>query len=93
MAMARTMLIHQAAHWSQKLDTATETSGWPMAVQLATHICNHVPKIDNGLTPHKLWTATEEPVGKLNNLHAFGCPVHALKKSIADGKKMPRWEN
>ena len=62
MAMVRTMLIHQAAHWSQKLDTATETSGWPMAVQLATHICDHAPKIDNGLTLHKLWTGTEELV-------------------------------
>ena len=26
MAMARTMLIHQAAHWQQKLDTVAETS-------------------------------------------------------------------
>ena len=93
MAMARTMLIHQAAHWSQKLDTTTETSRWPMAVQLATHIYNHVPKIENGLTPHELWTRTKEPVGKLNNLHVFGCPVYVLKKSIADGKKIPRWEN
>ena len=93
MAMARTMLIHQAAHWSQQLDATAETSRWPMAVRLATHVYNHVPKMENGLTPHELWTRTKEPVGKLNNLHAFGCPVYALKKAIADGKKTPRWEN
>jgi len=38
MAMARTMLIRQAAHWQQKLDSATKTSRWPVGVQLATHI-------------------------------------------------------
>ena len=93
MAMARTMLIHQAAHWSQQLDATAETSRWPMAVRLATHVYNHAPKMENGLTPHELWTRTKEPVGKLNNLHAFGCPVYVLKKAIADGKKIPRWEN
>ena len=93
MAMARTMMIHQAAHWQQKLNTATETSRWPMGVQLATHIYNHVPKIENGLTTHELWTRTKEPIGKLNNLHVFGCPVYVLQKDIADGKKIPRWKN
>ena len=70
MAMGRTMLIHQAAHWQQKLDTAAETSRWPMAVKLATHIYNHVPKIENGLTTHEMWTRTREPKRKLHNLHA-----------------------
>ena len=93
MAVAGTMSFHQAAHWQQKLDTATETLRWPMGVQLATHVCNHVPGIENALTPHELWTRTEESVGKLHNLHVFGCPLCVLEKDIADGKKMPRWKN
>ena len=93
MAVGRTMLIHQAAHWQQKLDSAAETSRWPMAAKSATHICNHVPKIENGLTTHKMWTRTKEPMRKSHNLHVHGCPVCVLQKEIADGKKTPQWKN
>ena len=54
MAVARTMLIHQATHWQQKLDSAAETSRWPVGVQLATHIHNYAPKIKNGLITHEM---------------------------------------
>ena len=29
---------------------------------------------------------------KLHDVHAFGCPVHALQKKPADGMSTPRWE-
>ena len=64
-----------------------------MGVQLATHICNHVPEIENGLTPHKLWTRTKESLEKLHNSLVFGHPVHVLQKEMANGKKMPQWKN
>ena len=93
MAVASTMLIHQAAHWQQKLDSAAETSRWPVGVQMITHIHNHAPKIENRLTTHEMWTRANDPVRKSHNLHVFGCPMHVLQKEIADGKKMPRWKN
>lgn len=93
MSMARTMLMHQATHWSQQLETPTETSGWPMSVKPAAHICNHVPKPTTGLTAHELWTRTKEHLKKPHNIHVFGCPAYVLQKDIADGKKLPRWSD
>ena len=28
----------------------------------------------------------------MHDLHVWGCPVYVLQSSIADGKKIPRWQ-
>ena len=64
-----------------------------MAVQYAVHIWNHVPNPETGLCPSDLFTQTRFEQSKLHDIHVFGCPVYVLDKSIAGGKKIPRWNS
>ena len=50
------------------------------------------PNPETGLSPIDIFTKTRFPLSKLHDLHVFGCPVYVLKKQLADGKKIPRWE-
>ena len=66
---------------------------WPrLAVDYAVHIFNRVPDPETGLSPLDKFTNTREPVRRLHDLHVFGAPSYLLNKSIADGKKLPRWK-
>ena len=88
MAMARTMLMHSSIHWPEICDPTM----WPMAVQHAVWIYNHIPNPSNGLAPIDMWSKTKFPMTKLQNLHVFGSPVYILDKRIADGKSVGRWQ-
>ena len=88
MSIARTMLIHAAIHWPDMADSAL----WPMAVQHAVFLCNHVPNETTGMSAHDLFTKTRWQQSKFHDLHVFGCPVYVLEKHIADGMKIPRWK-
>ena len=48
MTTARTMMIHAAIHWHEMADTQL----WPMAVQYAVYLYNHLPSIETGESPH-----------------------------------------
>ena len=88
MAMARTMLMHSSIHWPEICDPTM----WPMAVQHAVWIYNHIPNPNSGLAPIDMWSKTKFPMTKLQNLHVFGSPVYILDKRIADGKSIGRWQ-
>ena len=88
MSIARTMMLHQAIHWP---DVATATL-WPLAVDHAVYLYNHMPNPANGLSPHDLMTKTRWPQSQLADCHVWGCPVYVLDKTISDGKKLPRWK-
>ena len=88
MASARTMMLHAAILWPDVADAQL----WPMAVDHAVFIHNHLPRQDNGLSPADLFTKQRWPHAKFHDLHVFGCPVYVLDKRIADGKKIPRWQ-
>ena len=88
MAMARTMLMHSSIHWPEICDPTM----WPMAVQHAVWIYNHIPNPSNGLAPIDMWSKTKFPMTKLQNLHVFGSPVYILDKRIADGNLIGRWQ-
>ncbi|KAI2511448.1 hypothetical protein MHU86_2884 [Fragilaria crotonensis] len=87
MAIARTMMLHAAIHWPAIADATL----WPLAVNHAVFLVNHVPDPRTGLCPADLFTKTRWEQRKLNNLHVWGCPVYVLDKMISDGKKLPRW--
>jgi transposase InsO family protein len=57
MAITRSMLIHSAVHWPAVADTQL----WPMAVQHAVYIWNHMPSEKNGLSPIDVFTRTRWP--------------------------------
>ena len=88
MMIARTMMLHAAIHWPDVADACL----WPMAVQHAVFLYNHVPDLSTGLSPHDLFTRTRWPQRKFHDLHVWGCPVYVLDKTISDGKKVPRWK-
>jgi hypothetical protein len=89
MSIARTMMLHSAVHWSSVADPCL----WPMAVSHAVYIWNHMPDERHGLSPQDLFTKTRWPQQKFQDLHVWGCPIYVLDKTLADGKKIPKWES
>ena len=87
-SISRAMLIHAAIHWPDVTDPQT----WPMAVAFAVWLINHVPTPETGLSPHDVFTKTRFPQSKFHDIHVFGCPAYVLRKKIADGHKIPRWQ-
>ena len=87
MSIARTMMLHAAIHWPDMADPSL----WPMAVQHAVFLHNHVPSPTTGLCPHDLFFKTRWSQTKFHDLHVWGCPVYVLDKTLSDGKKLPRW--
>ena len=47
MKIARTIMIHAAIHWPAMADPAL----WPMAVNHATFLYNHIPNEASGFSP------------------------------------------
>ena len=88
MSIARTIMLHAAIHWP---DTADPTL-WPMAVDHAVYLYNHMPDPNTGVSPADLFTKTRWEQKKFQDLHVWGCPVYVLDKTISDGKKLPRWQ-
>ena len=88
MQVARTMMLHAAIHWPEMADP----SFWPMAVQHAVFLWNKMPTVETGLSPHDIFTRSRWPQSKFHDIHTWGCPVYVLAKTIADGKKIPRWQ-
>jgi hypothetical protein len=87
MSIARTMMLHAAIHWPDVADPRL----WPMAVQHAVFLYNHMPSLESGLSPHDLFTKTRWEHRRFLDLHVWGCPVYVLDKTLSDGKKIPKW--
>ena len=88
MSIARTMMLHSAVHWPDVADAGL----WPFAVLHAVYIWNHCPNPHTGISPSDLFTKSRWPHSRFHDLHVWGCPVYVLDKTIADGKKIPKWK-
>ena len=88
MSITRAMLIHQALHWPALSDPQL----WPMCVVHAVYLWNHVPDASTGLSPNDLFTRSRWKLSRFHDLQVFGCPAYVLSKTIADGKKIPKWK-
>jgi hypothetical protein len=51
-----------------------------------------MPDPGTGLSPSDIFTRTQYALDKFHDLHVWGCPAYVLDKTIADGKKLPRWK-
>ena len=88
LSIVRTMMLHATIHWPE----VANTSLWPMAVDHAVYLYNHVPN-ELSLAPIDIFTCTRWTQSKFHDLHVWGCPVYVLNSStIADGKKLPCWK-
>ena len=88
MSISRAMMLHAAVHWPEMADPVL----WPMAVQHAVCLHNHVPNPSTGLAPTDIFSKTRWPQSKLHDLHVWGSPACLLNHTIADGKKIPKWK-
>ena len=83
MSIARTMMLHTAVHWPDLADPTL----WPMAVDHAVYLWNHLPSDTTGLSPSDLFTKTRWPQQRFHDLHVWGCPVYVLEKLFLMGKR------
>jgi hypothetical protein len=88
--MARTMLLHAAIHGP---DGFVSTQLWPMAMDYAAWLYNHIPKMDSGVAPVELWSRmAQSTVMLLDDCHVWGCPVYVLEPKLQkSGVKIPKW--
>ena len=86
-SMARTMMIHCHLHWPDGFSPNL----WPMALDYAVWIYNHVPREDSTLSPMELFTGVKEHCSQLRRLRVWGCPSYVLDPRLQDGKKVPKW--
>ena len=87
MSMARTMMLHAAIRWPDVADPSL----WPLAVDQAVYIYNHVPNAKSGQSPEDLYSRTTWPRHQLQDIHVWGAPAYVLDSAMQDGKKLPRW--
>ena len=89
--MARTMLLHAAM---RSPDGFVRTDLWPMAMDHATWIYNHLPKMDSGVSPMELWSRSiTSTADLLMDCHVWGCPVYVLEPKLQkSGIKIPKWD-
>ena len=88
MNITRAILFHQSIHWPEM----SQPDLWPMAVQHAVYLYNHIPHERTGVSPHDLFTRTRWPHSKFQDLHVWGCPLYALDHNLANGMSIPRFK-
>ena len=88
--MARTMMLHAAM---RSADGSLNTDLWPMAMDYAVWIYNHLPRRDSGASPEELPTRTTSDTPLLlADCHVWGCPVFVLEPKLQkSGIKIPKW--
>ena len=86
--LARAMLIHAALRWPASHDLTL----WPLCLEHAVYVWNHVPSRSDSLSPEEKWTGTKSDHHELRRLHPWGCPAYVLEPTLQDGKKLPKWK-
>ncbi len=85
---ARTMMFHSAICWPSE----TDLSLWPLAVNYAVHLYNHIPNPQSGLSPMEIWSSSKSSYSAITHAQTWGCPVYVLQPKLQDGQKIPKWE-
>jgi len=88
MSMARTIMLHSTIWWPDVADSSL----WPMAVDYAVYIYNHIPNVVSGLLPIELATHTAQQSTDFITLHVWGSPAYVLDPKLQDGHKLPEWK-
>jgi hypothetical protein len=66
------MMVHAAVHWpSNGFDNVRL---WPLAIQHAVWLFNHVPNRVTGLTPLEVFTKTKSDHRDIQRAHVWGMP-------------------
>ena len=81
------MMLHVSLKWKNGIDSSL----WPMEVNYATYIFNHLPN-DKGNASINLFSSSQLPRHRLLDIHTWGCPVYVLDPTLVNGKKLPKWQ-
>ena len=84
---AQANMLHLAYHWPQHASIKL----WPMAINYAVWVYNHLPRVDTGLCPDEMWSQSWTSHDDLRRAHVWGCPVYVLEPELQDGKRIPKW--
>jgi hypothetical protein len=83
---ARKQLLHARACWP----AAVHLSLWPYALRNVALLFNTMPMLEGGTSRLEQFSSIR--IGaNMKHVHTFGCPVFALHKALAAGKKIPKW--
>ena len=85
---ARTMMLHQALMWPEHFDMRL----WSFALDYATHLWNHLPNRDGGLSPMEIFSGSKSDYSSVKTAKTWGCPAYVLDPRLQDGKKIPKWD-
>ena len=65
---ARAMLLHAVIHWPEEMTLDL----WPMAMDYAVNLWNHIPRKDSGIAPLELFCIVKIHKDVLRNAHVWG---------------------
>ena len=88
---SQALLLHAMLRWPD----VTKPDLWPMALQHAELLCNHIPKQASGYLPLQLFSKQLKALKDneiLATLPVWGCPVYVLEPTLQDGRKLPKWQ-
>ena len=85
---AQANMLHSAYHWPEHASLKL----WPMAINYAVWVYNHLPRVDTGLCPDEMWSQSRTTHDNLRRAHVWGCPIYVLEPALQDGKKIPKWQ-
>ena len=63
-----------------------------MTINYPVWVYNHLPRVNTGLYPNKMWSQYPTTHDNLRQTHVWGCPVYVLELELQDGKKIPKWQ-
>ena len=81
------MMLHASLKWKNGIDSSL----WPMEVNYATYVFNHLPN-DKGNASINLFSGSQLLRHRLLDIHTWGCPVYVLDPTLVNGKKLPKWQ-
>ena len=87
---AQANLLHAAYHWPKHISVCL----WPMTIQYAVCIFNHLLVLDTGVSPNEIWSQTRSSCGvtqsmclrlsyKMVRRYQSGIQGHALECSLS----------
>ena len=87
--LARTMLIHANARWS---DSVTANL-WPYAIRMANEAVNHTPSFqdEKKRSPIELFTGSSVSSNP-KHWKPFGCPTYVLDNELQGSKPFHKWQ-
>ena len=79
-------MFHVAYHWPQHASIKL----WPMTINYAIWVFNHLPPVDTGLCLIEMWPQSWTTRDDLRRADVWGFPVYVLEQSLQDGKEIPK---